>query len=85
MHDVLFDKMNYGRSYTVNGRALGSVVEQRDPRVEVHNLLKVAIQLGVVVKAAFSTLAVISQSIEYRHWDIMLQLYKSTARPHLKY
>ena len=38
-----------------------------------------------MVKKVFNTLALISQGIEYRSWDIMLQLYKSMLRPHLEY
>lgn len=69
----------------MNGRALGNVVEQSDLGMQVHSLLKVISQaVGVVIKA-FSTLAIISQSIEYRSWDVLLQLYKTLARPHLEY
>eukprot|EP00061_Rhincodon_typus_P008368 g30911.t1 len=35
-----------------------------------------ASQVDRVVKKAFSTLAFISQSIEYRSWDVLLQLYR---------
>eukprot|EP00061_Rhincodon_typus_P010609 g35035.t1 len=38
--------------------------------------LKLESQVDRVVKKAFSMLAFISQSIEYRSWDILLQLYK---------
>ena len=69
----------------MNGRALGSVEEQRDLGEQGHSLLKVASQVDRLVKKAFSTLAFISQDIEYRSWEIMLQLYKSLVRPHLEY
>ena len=45
MQVVAFGKTNQGRTYTVNGRALGSVVEQRDLEVQVHSSLKVMSQL----------------------------------------
>jgi len=78
---LYFGKSNQGRTYTVNGRALGSVQEQRDLGVHVHSSLKAESQVDKVVKKAFSTLA-FSQGIEYRSWDIMLQLYKSLVRLH---
>ena len=80
-----FGKSNQGRTCTVNGRVLESVEEQRDRGVQVHSSLKAASQVDRVVKKVFNTLAFISQGIEYRSWDIMLQLYKSLVRPHLEY
>ena len=67
-----FGKSNQGRTYALNGKALGSVEEQRNVGVEVYSLLKVASQIDRVVKKAFSTLAFISQGTEYRSWDIRL-------------
>ena len=34
-------KSNQGRTFTVNGRTLGHIVEQRDLGVQVHGSLKV--------------------------------------------
>lgn len=36
-----FGKLSQGRTYTVNGRALGSVDEQRDLEVQIHSSMKV--------------------------------------------
>lgn len=36
-------------------------------------------------KKAFDTLVFISRGIEYRSWDILLQLYKTLVKPHLEY
>ena len=80
-----FGTSNKGRTYTVNGRPLGSVVEQRDLGVQVLGSLKVESQVDKVVKKAFGTVAFISHSIEYGSWKVMLQLYKTLVRPHLEY
>lgn len=47
----------------VYGRALGSVVEQRDLGVQVHSSMKMGSQVDWVVKL-FGTLAFISQCID---------------------
>ena len=79
-----FGRLNQGRTYSVNGRVLGRVTEQRDPGVHVHSSLKVELQVDRVVKKAFSMLGFIGQNIEYRSWDA-LKLYKTLVRPHLEY
>lgn len=58
--------------YTVNGRALRSVVEQRNQEVQVHSSMTVATQIDRVVKKVFAMLALTGQGIEHRSWDIML-------------
>ncbi|XP_055495534.1 uncharacterized protein LOC129699607 [Leucoraja erinacea] len=80
-----FGTSNKGRTYTVNSRPLGSVVEQWDLGVQAHGSLKVESQVDNEDKNAFGTLAFISQSIEYRSWEVMLQLYKTSVRLHLEY
>ena len=60
----------------VNGRELRNAVEQRDLGITVHSSLKVELHVDRVVKKAFSVLAFINHSIEYRSWDVMLKLYK---------
>ena len=59
-----FSRLNQGRTYSVNGRALGRVTEQRDLGVYVHSSLKVESQVDRVVKKAFSILGFIGQNIE---------------------
>lgn len=58
--------------------ALGSIVAQRDQGVLVDEFLKVASQVTRAVKAAYGTLASISQRTADKSWDIMLQLYITT-------
>eukprot|EP00061_Rhincodon_typus_P005366 g24787.t1 len=62
-----FGKANQGKTYTFNGKVLGSVAEQRDFGVLVHSYLKAESQVDRIVKKVFSTLAFIGQSIEYRN------------------
>ena len=57
-------EIDWGRTYSVNGRALGRVIEQRDLGVHVHSSLKVESQVDRVVKKAFGILGFIGQSIE---------------------
>lgn len=52
-------KSNQGRNFTVNSRAPGSLVEQKDLRVQVHRFLNMAWQIDRVVKKAFGSLAFI--------------------------
>ena len=80
-----FGRLNQGRTYSVNGRALVRVTEQRDLGVQVHSSLKVESQVDRVVKKAFGMLGFIDQNIEYRSWDVLLKLYMTLVRPHLEY
>ena len=66
-----FGRLNQGRTYSVNGRALGRITEQRDLGVHVHSSLKVESQVDRVVKKAFGMLDFIGQNIEYRSWDVL--------------
>ena len=61
-----YGRSNQGRTYSVNGRALGRVVEQRDLGVQIHSSLNMESQVDRVVKAAFSMLGFIGQNIEFR-------------------
>ena len=67
-----FGRSNQARTYSVNGRALGRVIEQRDLGVQVHSSLKVESQVDRVVKKVFGMLGFIGQNIEYRSWDVFI-------------
>ena len=82
---VHFGRSNACRNYTVNARTLKSIDRQRDLSVHVHRSLKVAMQVDKIVKKAYSMLAFIGQDIEYKNWQVMLQLYRALVRPHLEY
>lgn len=69
-----FEKTSQSMAYTVNARALGCVIEQRDLRVPKYSFLKVVTRVDRVMRKAFVTLLpFIGQGIEDGSWDIMLQ------------
>lgn len=58
--ELHFVKSKQGRTFTMNGRTLGSVIEQRDIGMHVHNFLNVVARIDGVKRKALSTLASIS-------------------------
>ena len=42
-------------------------------------------QVEKVVKKAYGMLAFIGRGIEFKNWQVMLQLYRTLVRPHLEY
>lgn len=52
--ELYFEKSNQGRTFTMNSRALGCVVEQMDVGMQVHSSFKTASQMDRVF---FSTLS----------------------------
>lgn len=78
MLNVAFWKVKF----TVNGRTLGSIVEQSDLGVQVYDSIMES-QIDRAAKKAFGMLAFISQGIGYRSWEVMLQKYRTLVRPHL--
>ena len=77
-----FGRSNTDRKYTVNDRTLKGIDRQRDLGVQVHRSLKVATQVEKV-KKAYGMLAFIGQGIEFKNWQVILQLYRTLVRPHL--
>jgi len=76
-----FGRSNAGRKYTMNGRTLKSIDRQRDLGVQVHKSLKVATQVVKLVKKAYEMLAFIGRGIEFKNWQVMLQLYRTLVKP----
>jgi len=58
----------------MNGRTLGSSVEQSDLGVFVHRSLKAEGHVCRVVKKAYGTLAFINRGIGYKSREVMLEL-----------
>eukprot|EP00061_Rhincodon_typus_P015981 g43948.t1 len=79
-----FGKASQGRTYTLNGKVLGSVTEQR-PWTAGHSSLKVDSQVDRIVKKAFGVLAFIGQCIEYKSLEVMLRLYRTLMTLLLEY
>jgi len=66
------------------GRTFQSIDRQRDLGVQVHRSLKVATQVEKVVKKAYGQgLPSSTGGIEFKNWQVMLQLYRTLVRPHL--
>ena len=80
-----FDESNIKCEYTVGSKILEEVNEERDLGVIVSADLKVSSQCAKVVKTANKILRMISRTFTLRSKDVILQLYKSLVRPHLKY
>lgn len=78
---MYFSKSYRGRTYTVNGGALGNVNEQRDYGDHHHSSLRMVAQVDRVAKKADSCL--LSQ-VGVQSWDA-LQFYKTLVRPHVEY
>ena len=59
--------------------------QEKDLGVVISNDLKVSQQCQQAYSKASRILGHINRTIEYRHTDILLRLYKSLVRPHLEY
>ena len=74
------------RQYFIMGNQKLEVVHQEnDLGVVISNDLKVSQQCQQAYSKASRILGHINRTIEYRHTDILLRLYKSLVRPHLEY
>ena len=82
---IHFGRSNLTRKYSMNGRTLGSSVEQRDLGVFVHRSLKAERHVSGVVKKTYGTLAFINRGIDYKSREVMLELYRTLVRPQLEY
>lgn len=76
---------NVNFQYTMLGKVLNSVNEQKDLGVIVSNNFKVEKQSSIAVGKANRMLSFISRNFHYKSRDIVLPLYKSLVRPHLEY
>jgi len=76
---------NIKAKYEMNGKYLEEVVEERDLGVIIHSDLKCSKQCLKAVSTANEVLGMIKRTFSIRDKEIILQLYKSLVRPHLKY
>jgi len=82
--------MHIGKSelqshYFMKNQQLETVCEEKDLGVMITNDLKVSQQCQQAYNKASRILGLINRTIEYRHKNILLRLYKSLVRPHLEY
>jgi len=72
-------------SYSMNNKQLELVKEERDLGVLITSDLKVSQQCQGACNKALRMLGLIHRTIEFKHPDILLRLYKSLVRPHVEY
>ena len=73
---------NVQASYTMNGKQLAKVEQEKDLGVVISSDLKPSKQCSEVVKTANK---LIGRSFEFRTEEIILNLYNAIVRPHLEY
>ena len=71
--------------YSLMGKELVEVTEERDLGVIVQDDLKVSKRCTKAVNTANRILGLIKRTLEFKSKDTVLQIYKSLVRPHLEY
>ena len=74
---------NVQANYTMNGKQLAKVEQEKDLGVVISNDLKPSKQCSEVVKTANKLIGFIGRSFEFRTEEIILNLYNALVRPHL--
>ena len=82
---IHFGCHNPNNEYQIEGKTLKSVTQQRDLGIIINKDLKWEKQVEKSCKKANRVLGYISRNFRYKSKDIVLQLYKTLARPHLEY
>jgi len=82
---IHFGHGNKGARYTMNGKELDSVLEEKDLGVIIQHDLKWGRQCAKAASTGNRVLGMITRSFTFKSRDIILQLYKSLVRPHLEY
>ena len=78
-------KFNTQRIYTMSGKQLCAVDQERDLGVTISNTLEVASNCKQAYNKASMNLALMKRTIYTRNHKILVQLYKALVRPHLEY
>ena len=76
---------NVQANYTMNGKQLAKVEQEKDLGVVISSDLKPSKQCSEVVKTANKLIGFIGRSFEFRTEEIILNLYNALVRPHLGY
>ena len=76
---------NVQANYTMNGKHLAKVEQEKDLGVVISSDLKPSKQCSEVVKTANKLIGFIGRSFEFRTEEIILNLYNALVRPHLEY
>ena len=75
---------NVPANYTMNGKQLAKVEQEKDLDVIISSDLKPSKQCSEVVKTANKLIGFIGRSFEFRTEEIILNLYNALVRPHLR-
>ena len=78
-------RTNPRRDYTMEGKQLIKVEEEKDLGMMVHESLKPGTQVAKAVKKANQTLGQLIRAFSYRDKTTFIQLYKVYVRCHLEY
>ena len=73
---------NVQANYTMNGKQLAKVEQEKDLGVVISSDLKPSKQCSEVVKTANKLIGFIGRSFEFRTEEIILNLYNALVRPH---
>ena len=76
---------NVQANYTMNGKQLAKVEQEKDLGVVISSDLKPSKQCSEVVKTANELIGFIGRSFEFRTEEIILNLYNALIRRHLEY
>ena len=82
---IHFGRDNPNTVYSINGKNVKVVTEEKDLGIIVNKDFKVAHQCAVAAKAANRILGLVKRTFSSRRKDIIVRLYKSLIRPHLEY
>ena len=72
-------------NYTMNGKQLAKVEQEKDLGVVISSDLKPSKQCSEVVKTANKLIGFIRRSFEFRTEEIILNLYNALVRPYLEH
>ena len=78
-------RQNRQYTYTMDGKELRTVTEEKDVGVLVHNSLKPSKHCKKAADTAGAVLKSISRNFHYRDRHLFLCLYKQYVRPHLEF
>ena len=78
-------RANRMKEYTMEGKILEKVQEEKDLGVMVHKAMNGSRQVTEAVKKANRALAQLRRTISNKEIDTVIPIYKATVRPHLEF
>ena len=79
------ERTNRMKEYTMEGKILEKIQEEKDLGVMVHKAINGSRQVAEAVKKANRALAQLRRTISNKETDTVIPIYKATVRPHLEY